>query len=330
MYEHLLLESDQLSVTLLPDKGCDVYALVDRRTGVDVLFKSPWGLRTPPWYGTTSMERWIEAYPGGWQVLLPNGGDECTYEGAHFGYHGEAAMVRWWVEEHGASHLTTSVALTTAPLSMRREVVVDGPVLRVTETVTNHSPDPFACMWSHHPAFGAPFIDGSCHLAVGCSTVIADDRAPGTLLEPGSRHEWPIVTARDGRRIDLRRIPPPSEPRALLGYCSDFVEPYFALRNPELRLGVGIRWDAAVFPKAWLWQEVHSGQGWPWYKRAYVVAVEPASTIPGQGFENARAKGETGVEFAPNESRQVTVEAVVFHDDREVEGIDPGGVLRFA
>ncbi len=330
MDELLVLESDRLSVTLLPNKGCDLYAITDRRTGVDVLFKSPWGLRTPPFHGTTSMERWIEAYPGGWQLLLPNGGDECTHDGARFGYHGEAAVVAWQVEERGASHATLSVALTTAPLSVRREIVVEGPVLRVSETVTNHSPDPFACMWSHHPAFGAPFLDGSCRLAVGCARVSADDRAPGTLLEAGSRHEWPIATARDGSRVDLRRIPPPDEPRALLAYCSDFLEPYFALSNPGLGLGVGIRWPVEQFPKAWLWQEVHSGQGWPWHRRAYVAAVEPASTIPGQGFAHALAEGESGVLFAPEQSRQVVVEAVVFHDAREVAGIDDGGVVRFA
>ena len=37
------LENDRLRVTLLPEKGCDILELIDRSTGIDVLFKAPWG-----------------------------------------------------------------------------------------------------------------------------------------------------------------------------------------------------------------------------------------------------------------------------------------------
>lgn len=324
-----MLESEDLTVSLLPEKGSDITTVVDRRSGVNVLFKSPWGARPAPWSGTSSMERWIAAYPGGWQLLLPNGGDECMHEGARLGYHGEAAVVPWDVLEHGADRATLQTSLTTAPIAVRRELVIAGPVLRLTETVTNNSPEPFECMWSHHPAFGAPFVDASCRLSIGCRTLVADDRAPGTILEPGSRHEWPIATAADGSSIDLRQVPGPGAARAILAYCEDFDEPYFAITNPTLNLGVGFRWPAERFPKAWLWQEIHSGSGWPWYRRAYVVAVEPASTIPGQGWATAHARGERGVRFAPHESVEVVVEMVLFHDSRDVAGIDSGGRVRF-
>src|SRR5580658_9147951 len=70
----LTLRNAHLEVTVLPDKGADIYALVHRPTGVDVMFKSPWGLRAPGLWpaAATSMERWLEAYGGGWQLLLPN------------------------------------------------------------------------------------------------------------------------------------------------------------------------------------------------------------------------------------------------------------------
>jgi len=326
----ITLQSDQMTVTLLPDKGCDVYSIVDRQSGVDVLFKSPWGIRLAPWVGQTSMERWIEAYPGGWQLLLPNGGDECMHEGSRFGYHGEAAMVRWEVVRRDALEAMLTATLTSAPLSVRRSFVVEGRVMRVTETVMNTSPVPFECMWSHHPAFGAPFVDETTRMAIGCRTIVADDRAPGTLLDADRRYDWPLVKCSDGAMVDLSRIPAPKEARAMLAYCEDFVEPYFALTSQRLGLGVGFRWPLERFPKAWLWQEIHSESGWPWYRRAYVVAVEPASTIPGQGFKRALAKNQRGVCFAPGESIEAVVEVVLFHDTREVVGIDEGGQVRFA
>ena len=46
----LTLRNAQMEVVLLPDKGADIYSVVHRATGVDVLFKSPWGARAPgPW-----------------------------------------------------------------------------------------------------------------------------------------------------------------------------------------------------------------------------------------------------------------------------------------
>jgi hypothetical protein len=42
-----VLPSESLEVVVLPGKGVDIYAIVDRSTGIDVLFKSPWGLARP-------------------------------------------------------------------------------------------------------------------------------------------------------------------------------------------------------------------------------------------------------------------------------------------
>lgn len=328
----LTLRNDDIQVTILPDKGADIYALVDRRTGVDVLFKSPWGARAPgPWLrAASSMERWVEAYPGGWQVLLPNGGDECVERGVTWGYHGEAALVPWEVIKAGETAATLETRLFSVPLRVHREFSLSGAVLRLTETVTNESAVELEVMWSHHPAFGAPFLEDGCLLTAGCASVLADDEAPGTLLAPGSRHDWPDATTAAGDPLDLRRIPGPGEPRALLAYLGDFTSGYFAITNPRLHLGVGLRWPLDTFDKAWLWQEVMSGEGWPWYQRAYAVAVEPAGTIPGHGMSGARARGYAGTSFAGGSTRQVVLEAVLFEARTPVAGIAEGGRVLLA
>jgi hypothetical protein len=328
----LTLRNRDIEVTVLPDKGADIYALTDRRTGVDVLFKSPWGLRAPGTWplAASSMERWVQAYPGGWQLLLPNGGDECTEQGVTWGYHGEAALAPWRVLDAREQKATLETQLFTVPLRVHRAFELDGPVLRLTETVTNESADELEVMWSHHPAFGAPFLEAGCLLAAGCTSVLADDEAPGTLLAPGSRHAWPHATAGDGRPLDLTAIPGPGDPRAILAYLGDFTSGYFAITNPRLRLGFGLRWPLEVFGQAWLWQEVMSGQGWPWYRRAYAVAVEPATTIPGHGMSTARAKGQAGIGFAGGQARQVVLEAVLFEGTTAVTGIAAGGRVQLA
>ena len=40
-----VLSSSVLSVVVVPDKGADIYSITDLATGIDVLFKTPWGWR---------------------------------------------------------------------------------------------------------------------------------------------------------------------------------------------------------------------------------------------------------------------------------------------
>ena len=326
------LSNGQLEVTVLPDKGADIYSLVHCGTGVDVLFKTPWGVRSPGLWprAATSMERWIEAYGGGWQVLLPNGGDECRERGVTWGFHGEAALVPWTLLDLTDGGATLETSLISAPLHVLRELSLDGPVLRVREVVTNRSEEDLEVMWSHHPAFGAPLLDAGSVLSAGCQVVEADGPAPGTLLSAGTRHAWPMATTASGEMLDLSRIPGPLDRRAVLAYLLEFNSGYFAITNPRLELGVGLRWPLEVFDKAWLWQEVHSTSDWPWFRRAYAVAVEPASTVPGHGLAGARAKGESGLRLGAGAGREVTVEAVLFAGTRPVAGIAEGGVVTFA
>jgi len=326
------IASEEIEVVVLTCKGSDVHSLTDRRTGIDVLFKTPWGTRRPSLWPTTSnsLERWIDSYAGGWQLILPNGGDECIEQGVTWGFHGEAAMVPWSVLEQTSDRLLLEVDLITSPLHIRREMTVAGPVFEVREVVTNNSSLDVDLMWSHHPAFGAPFVDGSCILSVGCETVWADDVAPGNLMAPGSQHKWPLVTTIDGDIADLRKIPDPNEPRAILAYLKDFSSGYFAITNPTLGLGVGLRWPLEIFDQAWLWQEVHFGTGFPWFKRAYVIAVEPCTTALGQGICVARSKGLPLRRLAGGQSLEVTVQAVLFEGSKAVQGISAEGVVSFA
>lgn len=309
------LDNGMLRATVLAGKGADIYALVDKTTAIDVLFKTPWGLRAPgPWpAGGNTKDLWLGAYGGGWQLLLPNGGDECTEKGATWGFHGEASMVAWQVLQRSETSATLRCQLFSAPLEVVRRVSLEGAVLRVHEKVANSSPGEVEFMWSHHPAFGAPFLDAGCRLSAGCRTVVADDRAPGTVLAPGSRHPWPTATGRDGSPMDLGQVPGPEESREVFAYLLDFEKGFFSITNPRLGLQVRLRWPLAVFDKAWLWQEVGSTGTWPWFRRAYALAVEPATTVPGQGMACARAKGADLARLGPHESREAWLEMEVSH-----------------
>jgi Domain of unknown function (DUF4432) len=310
-WQTLEFANDEISVTVLPEKGCDIIKLVDRETGVDVLVKTPWAYGRRPVHTPSSLEAWIEMYPGGWQLLLPNGGDAVVENGVEWGFHGEAGLIEWQVERADEVSAVCSTSLITAPLAVVRLLRLDHAVLQIEDRVTNLGGDPIEVMWGHHPAFGAPFLEPGCRIETSARTFTADDRTPGANLEPGQSSEWPYATLAGGGHIDLSVIPPYEEQRAVLGYLHDFERGAYRVVNPRQGLAVELRWPLDVFPTAWFWQELNASSGYPWYRRMYTTAVEPNTTAPAHGIAHARASGGATLLLEPNVSRTVTLEAEI-------------------
>jgi hypothetical protein len=62
-------------------------------------------------------------------------------------------------------------------------------------------------------------------------------------------------------------------PRHLLAYFEGFEDGWYGITNTAIGLGVGL-----------VWQELHASSGHPWYRGAYVLTIEPFSSIPSQGL----------------------------------------------
>ncbi|MFN8377450.1 MAG: DUF4432 family protein [Anaerolineae bacterium] len=329
----LRIENDRLSATFLLDKGSDVYELTFKDTGIDVLWKSPWGMKTPGrgfQHSFDSLSAWLEAYAGGWQLLFPNGGTGVTYKGAGLGFHGEASMTAWdctitqsagdWSE----AHLTTRLFLS--PFRLERTVRVEAgqPVLILRERITNEAGEPMDYMWSHHPAFGAPFLSEACVVDTGATHLLADDGYVGTAnpMTVAADYAWPQAGS-----ADMSKVPGQATERDALGYLHTFSSGWYGITNTQLGFGVGLVWDASVFPYAWYWQEMHASAGFPWYKSAYVMAIEPASSIPGQGLLNVMEKTQTHRTLGPGESVETEMRAVFYTSSKGIDGIAPDGTV---
>lgn len=287
------LADERIRAVVLPDQGADIASLVDRHTGHELLFQAPWGRcdrRRLPQY-PDSLSAWMAAYGGGWQVLCPNGGAETDGPGVRWGYHGEACLLPWRVLEAADDAVELDVVLRTAPVRLRRRIGVLDGVLRLDQRLTNESETDLDLMWIEHPAFGRPLIGPEARLETAATRVSTDTEMAGDTLAAGRRWSWPVAADREGGSVDLRRIPGALAPRALLAYLEDFERHEAAIVNPELGVTVTLRWSGEVWPYAWLWQETGGTRGYPWFGRAHVVAIEPASTIPAWGMRRAVEHG---------------------------------------
>lgn len=117
MTSSVWLHSDRLSVEVRPGKGADITSVTERTSGIDVLWRTPWGRRDLAGAPVTgdSQTDWLARYGGGWQQLVPNAGAERTVDGVRRRYHGEAAVVAWTVESADEAEVRPATSLITAP-----------------------------------------------------------------------------------------------------------------------------------------------------------------------------------------------------------------------
>jgi galactose mutarotase-like enzyme len=329
----LRLENDLLSTTILLDKGADIYQLIYKPQNLDVLWKSPWGLIDPTrhlYSASDSATAWLESYAGGWQELFPNGGDAAHYKGIELNFHGEASMIPWRydiVEASGdAAEIRLYARLLRSPFLIERFMRVEAgsPMLTIRGRITNEGGEDMDYMWSHHPAFGAPFLSDQCVVDVGTNSVLVDDVYAGFAnpLKLDAEYTWPLAEG-----VDLSQVPGTDTPRDMLAYFKDFDEAWFSVTNREMGFGVGYVWDKEAFPYAWYWQELHASPGFPFYKGCYVMAIEPASSIPGQGLVNVIEKTGTHRSLAPGQSTEATLRAVFYDSNIGVQSIQQDGTV---
>ncbi|TAK22705.1 MAG: aldose 1-epimerase [Chloroflexota bacterium] len=337
-FEAVTLENERMLVVVLPGKGAGVYRLIYKPRGVDVLWKSPWGLRPPGQTvatATNSATAWFDHYEGGWQEIFPSGGGPSVVDGAELSFHGESSVVPWEYEvlEEAGSRCAVRfrVTLGRSPLSLERTMSLsaDSAVLTLQERMINESADPFETMWGHHPALGAPFLDGGCIIDAPATTFIAHDPqlSADTLLPDGGEFTWPHVTGRDGTQIDLSRVPPRERRLAHFGCLAGLRDGWYAMPNPKLGFGFGMTFPTDIFKYLWFWQELGGSPGYPWFRRAYVMAVEPWTSFALDGLAGARER-KTALPLGVGEAREATIRFVFFDGADGVAAISPEGEVQ--
>jgi hypothetical protein len=127
--------------------------------------------------------------------------------------------------------------------------------------------------------------------------------------------------------VDMSKVPGEDTPRDTLAYCQDFEAGWYGITNTQLGMGVGLAWDTSVFPYAWFWQELNASSGFPFYKSSYVMAIEPASSIPGQGLSTVMEKTGSHLTLQAGESKEIEMKAVFYESQTGIRSISPNGTV---
>jgi len=271
----VILENEFLRVTLLVDQGCDLIELLYKPADIDFLWRSPqWIRRRDHFVPTTHNTRpFFDYYEGGWQELFPHASTPSTYAGAELGFHGEVWGLPWdyeiTVDEPERVEVRFQVRTVRMPFLLTRNVSLrkGEPILRFHESVVNEGERELEFMWGHHPAFGPPFLDADCILDAPAEKVMVGDDV----------YPWPV----DPQGTDHSRLTPEHTDKEVMKYLHGLRAGWVALTQPKSRLGVGLVFDPQIFSYVWLWHEFGYTKDYPWFGRAYVLGMEPHSSLPG-------------------------------------------------
>jgi len=311
-YRSVAMENEKLRVTILADKGTDIYEFLYKPRDVDFLWRTRTGLLPRDHFVPTT---WREAgahldyYEGGWQEMLPNCGSRSVHQGAELGQHGEVLLLPWRYaitkDEPDEIEIRFEVRTIRLPLYVVKTVSLrrNEAVLRLRERVTNESLQEVDFIWGHHPALGWPFLDESCRVDVpDCRIRTLEEFTSDTSrLKPDQSSRWPIAEGRDGQMMDLSRIPGPEAGAQDMVFLEDLTDGWFAVTNTNMRVGFALRYPISVFKVLWYWQVYRGGRDYPWWSSTYNIALEPCASLP----VLSRAV-ERGDEAASNARRDAT------------------------
>ena len=193
------------------------------------------------------------------------------------------------------------------------------PMLEVDEFLVNEGRETVPCVWGEHIALGAPTLSGDSVIDLPGGTLInhPDIGDPNARLKPDFRGPWPWTEDRDGNRVDLSKVPPPSIEAYDMSYVTDMPEGWYGLTNLSTGVGVGVVFPKDVFEYLWYWQSLGGGYGYPWYGRTYNVGLEPFTSFANDGLGSAIENG-TALNMEPGQRVDASVKV-----DR-VHGRPPG------
>lgn len=313
------LENNLVRVGILLDKGADIFEFVYKPRDVDFMFTSPlpFAKNIIP-TSANPAGNFMDYYEGGWQEMFPGISTGGCVNKASLGMHGEVALLPWDIEvlKDDVSEVSVRLRVRTLrfPFLLTRTLTLreNDSTLYVEEQIDNEGRQELPYQWGHHPALGGGFLDDSCEICVEGNPsfqAVSADLGPTCCLAAGQQGIWPTAVGRTGETVDLSAVRGLDSREYREFGLSGLQEGAFEVRNHRLRLGFGMKWDKEVFAHIWVWQMYGGGADYPFYGRAYTLALEMWNSLPG-GLENAVAAG-TAPRLKEGESIRTSYEVFV-------------------
>jgi galactose mutarotase-like enzyme len=317
----LLLENSSVKVSILLDKGTDIFQVLYKPLDIDLLWHSPKGYRNATQRIqsiTDQVDAFTDSYGGGWNDIFPNYGFASHNRGTKFGLHGESALLPWTCTgiNQTSKGVEALVGLDCIRYPIRAEktyhLSAEKPILSIKEDLTNIGEQDIELSWAQHIAFGEPFVGEDLKIEIPATKARTHDyHMAHERVKRNVEFNWPLAPAlnRD-ELIDLSKIPAKEERVQEDFPITELSSPEYALYNRRIDLGVRVQWNGEAFPYLWYWLNWGT-LNYPWFGRGRTLALEPTTTTSTGGLQDQIADG-TAVILKPGEKLHGELEMELF------------------
>jgi len=311
-FNTIIMENENLRLSILVDYGAKVFELIDKSISHDFLYHNPRVEPRVPVYGVNVDNWWC----GGIDEAIPTG-HPCYYKGENYPYLGEVWSLPWnyKIEKDETDEVVVHLWRTTviAPLRVDRWITLkqNKRIVYMHHKITNIGYSKQEFIWGIHPSF---YIEPGYRIELPAGNVMVHESLPNDRLgSKGTKYVWPYAVDKNGNKVDMREVPPPTVQTSDLHYAIQLKEGWFALIDPKNRRAIGMCFPKEIFKAVWLWL-VYGG-----WRGLYCAAIEPWTGYPARLDEAVRE----GVysELSPNESLECDTRIVIFHKFSDIEEI---------
>jgi hypothetical protein len=295
-----LRSGEGFNLTVLLERGMDISHAEYR--GIPLAWISPTGAAAPQFYEPQGTG-WLRTFHGGLLCTcgLTQAGIPNIDQGEELGLHGRishipARQVAWdgaWEEGEYRFWISGQMREASAlgrdlRLTRRISMTLGQPTLTIHDRVENHGYETSPHMLLYHFNLGFPLLSPQSRLEV--ESIETEPRDPAAAVGLGKHTTFEAPTPNIAEQVFFHKVAADKK-----GFAQA------RLVNPDLGLGVQLRYRQRELPELVEWKQV--GQG------AYVVGLEPANCRP-EGRAAARQRGAL-VELAPGETLDYLLEIKV-------------------
>lgn len=297
------LENAHLAIEVLPERGANIFRVVDKARDLDLLWRSP---RVTPHLAAVHAD-FDDHWAGGWDDAFPGGRASRNRYGDLLPYMGEiwTAGAGYQITQ-GDDHvsLTTVVHTPVTPARLTRTITLRAgePTFTLSYALRNVGTMPFDYNWGVHPSLA---VRPGLRFDIPATRGLVDEAGGGLLGEPGEEYDWPLI-----RGYDLRQADGPDRGAFALHYLTGLTAGWIAATDVPDRRGFGLCFDHELFPVVWFCL-VYGG--WRGYHQAL---IEPWTGYPSPLDEAVRLGRARLLE--PGDTQHTEVTAVLYDGVEQV------------
>jgi hypothetical protein len=277
----LHIQTEHLSVEVLPEIGAKVLSLLWKPSGREHLWRQPGRELRRPYYGAPfdqyDISGWDECFPSIGEVHYPDG----PWKGIIVPDHGELWSQPWqW--EWRKQTLRMWVDSVRFGYHFERSLDFAGSDhIAIHYRVANPTPFPFRALWSMHPFFT---VSPSSRVLLPSGVSVVTELSMGDRAGPYlSRNPWPMMqdqSVRDGshKEIDLSIMGPRHQNYAEKLFSTLLPEGWSALYDAATGEFIAFTFDPTEVPFMGICQ---IRDGWPSEgESAFTTILEPCTGWP--------------------------------------------------